>query len=157
MNKVVLITGVAGGIGSATARVFNEAGWRVIGVDLRQTHTLPGVQHFIHADISDIAASQRIFAEVAEDEGRTNALINNAALQICKPLVETTPDEWDAVMASNVRSVYLAVCAMPTHSCGPTVEPSLTSARCTLSLPRPTSPLCCKQWGVAGVDAGSGR
>ena len=109
MSKVVLITGVSGGIGSATAQTFARVGWHVIGVDRHQGDSLPGVHHFIRADVSDIADSQRIFAEVADDEGRIDALINNAAIQICKPLVETTPDEWDAVMASNVRSVYLAV------------------------------------------------
>jgi len=35
--------------------------------------------------------------------------VNNAAVQICKPLVETLPEEWDQVMASNVRSVYLSI------------------------------------------------
>ena len=109
MSKVVLITGVAGGIGSATAQAFAKANWHVIGVDLHQVDSLPGVHHFIRADVSDIAASRRIFAEVADDEGRIDALINNAAIQICKPLVETTPDEWDAIMASNLRAVYLAV------------------------------------------------
>jgi len=109
VSKVVLITGVAGGIGSATARVFADAGWHVIGVARRQTDSLPGVHHFILANVSDVDASQRIFAEVAREEGRIDALINNAAIQICKPLVETTPEEWDAVMATNVRSVYLAV------------------------------------------------
>ena len=109
MSKAVLITGVSGGIGSATAQTFAKAGWHVIGVDLHQVDSLPGVHHFIRADVSGIADSQRIFAEVADDEGRIDALINNAAIQICKPLVETTPDEWDAVMASNLRSAYLAV------------------------------------------------
>lgn len=109
MNQVVLITGVAGGIGKATAKLFTEVGWHVVGVDRRCLNSLPGVHHFIHADISDITASQRIFAEVADDEGHIDALINNAAIQICKPLVKTTPEEWDAVMASNLRSVYLAI------------------------------------------------
>ena len=38
-----------------------------------------------------------------------NALVNNAALQIAKPLIETTVEEWDAVMAANLRSVFLGV------------------------------------------------
>ena len=109
MSKVVLITGVAGGIGSATAQTFADAGWHVVGVARRQVDTIPGVHHFINADVSDITESQRIFAEVADNEGRIDALVNNAAIQICKPLMETSPDEWDAVMASNLRSVYLAV------------------------------------------------
>ena len=109
MKRVVLITGAAGGIGSATARVFADAGWHVVGVDRRQVDDLPGGAHFIHADISDPEALERIFSEVTAGEGRLDALVNNAAIQICKPLVETTPDEWDAVMACNLRSVYLAV------------------------------------------------
>jgi len=109
VSKVVLITGVAGGIGSATAWIFADAGWHVIGVARRQVDTIPSVHHFINADVSDLIASQRIFAEVADDEGRIDALVNNAAIQIYKPLMETSPDEWDAVMASNLRSVYLAV------------------------------------------------
>ncbi|MFX0194961.1 MAG: SDR family NAD(P)-dependent oxidoreductase [Candidatus Hodarchaeota archaeon] len=109
MKQMVLITGVSGGIGSATASTFAESGWHVIGVDRRQEASLQGVHHFIHADLSDPTASQRIFTEVADAEGHIDSLVNNAAIQICKPLVETTPDEWDAVMASNVRSVYLTV------------------------------------------------
>jgi NAD(P)-dependent dehydrogenase (short-subunit alcohol dehydrogenase family) len=109
MSKVAVITGVAGGIGSATARAFAESGWQVVGVARRQIDNLPGVHHLIIADVSDITASQRIFNEVSNSEGRIDALVNNAAIQICKPLVETTPDEWDAVMATNLRSVYLAI------------------------------------------------
>lgn len=109
MSKVAVITGVAGGIGSATAGAFAEAGWQVVGVARRQIDSVPGVHHLIIADVSDIAASQRIYNEVSGSEGRIDALVNNAAIQICKPLVETTPDEWDAVMATNLRSVYLAI------------------------------------------------
>jgi NAD(P)-dependent dehydrogenase (short-subunit alcohol dehydrogenase family) len=109
MSKVALITGASGGIGSAAAQAFDRAGWRVIGVDRCPSDSLPSIHHFIQADLSDVAASQRTFSEVANDEGRIEALVNNAAVQICKPLLETAPDEWDGVMASNVRSVYLAV------------------------------------------------
>lgn len=109
MKRVVLITGVAGGIGRATARVFADAGWTVVGVDRRPEADDVGVDHFINADIADIAESQRIFSEVALEHQRLDALVNNAAVQICKPLVETTPDEWDLVMASNIRSVYLGI------------------------------------------------
>ncbi len=109
MKKVALITGVAGGIGKATALLFADSGWHVIGVARRQTDSLPGVHRLIRADVSDESQSQQVFAEVAASEGRIDALINNAAIQVSKPLVDTTPQEWDAVMASNLRSVYLAV------------------------------------------------
>ena len=109
MKPVVVITGVAGGIGQATAQTFADEGWQVVGVDLRQEEKLPGVHHFIQADLSLEDASQAVFAEVEEQEGRIDALVNNAAIQICKSLVDTTPHEWDAVMGANLRSVYLAV------------------------------------------------
>lgn len=109
MKRVVLITGVAGGIGSAAARVFAETGWHVVGVDRRYVESLPGVAHFIQADISEPNTPESIFEEVGAREGQLAALVNNAAIQICKPLVETTIEEWDATMAANVRSVFLSV------------------------------------------------
>ena len=109
MSRVVLITGVTGGIGGATAQTFADAGWHVIGVGRRQAHRLPGVAHYIQADVSDIKAIEQVFTEVSGNEGHIDALVNNAAILICQPLVKTTPEEWDAVMATNVRSAYLFV------------------------------------------------
>lgn len=108
MKPVILITGVAGGIGHATAEVFAQTGWHVIGVGRRSTPDLSGVHHFIHADISSPQDTERIYVEVAQQEGRLDALVNNAAVQICKPLLETTPEEWDMVMSNNLRSVFLS-------------------------------------------------
>jgi NAD(P)-dependent dehydrogenase (short-subunit alcohol dehydrogenase family) len=108
MKRGVLITGVAGGIGKATAQVFADADWYVIGVDRRAVGDLPGVSHYIRADISEPASSERIFAEVVAIQARLDAIVNNAAIQICKPLIETTLADWDTTMAANVRSVFLS-------------------------------------------------
>ena len=110
MNKIVLITGVNGGIGSATAKLFAKKGWHVVGIDNRKIELLPWNHHFIKADVSDTRAWEKVSAEIAKREGRIDTSINNAAIQICKPLIKTTPKEWDAVMATNLRSVYLAIC-----------------------------------------------
>ncbi|RJR35905.1 MAG: SDR family oxidoreductase [Deltaproteobacteria bacterium] len=108
MKRVAVITGVSGGIGRATARLFAAQGWRVTGIDCRPG-AAPEVHRFLQADLADTTASEQIFAEITAAAGRIDALINNAAVQICKPLLETTPAEWDAVMATNLRSVYLAI------------------------------------------------
>jgi NAD(P)-dependent dehydrogenase (short-subunit alcohol dehydrogenase family) len=50
-----------------------------------------------------------IFEQAHAFTNTLDALVNNAALQIAKPLIETTVDEWDAVMAANLRSVFLGV------------------------------------------------
>lgn len=109
MKRLVVITGVAGGIGGATAITFADEGWHVVGVDLQGEDQMAGVHRFIRADVSSAEASRRAFDQVAAEEGQIDALVNNAAVQICKSLVDTTPGEWDAVMGANLRSVYLAV------------------------------------------------
>lgn len=109
MKRVVLITGVAGGIGNATARVFFKNGWYVVGVDKRKLVKLARVNHFICGDISDPDMPEYILKEIKLKEHRLDALVNNAAIQICKPFSKTTPEDWDATMATNIRSVFLAI------------------------------------------------
>ncbi len=52
---------------------------------------------------------ESIFQQARAFTDRLDALVNNAALQIAKPLLETSVEEWDAVMASNLRSVFLGI------------------------------------------------
>lgn len=110
IQRVVIITGAAGGIGRATVKLFYRNGWQVIGVDRAPFgEGFPDNGFFVQSDISIGANLQVIFDQVRSYCGQLNALINNAALQIAKPLVDTTVEEWDAVMASNLRSVFLGV------------------------------------------------
>ncbi|HEX3359337.1 MAG TPA: SDR family oxidoreductase [Tepidisphaeraceae bacterium] len=109
MKRVVAITGVAGGIGRGTARVFYEAGWVVVGIDRKNADDVHDVHRFIHADISDDEAPHHIFETIASKEGRLDALVNNAACQVCKPILETSAEEWDQVFSCNARSVFLSV------------------------------------------------
>lgn len=109
-SKFVLITGAAGGIGRATVALFAAKGWVVIGVDRADFgEGFPGDGLFIGSDISRGEDMEAIFDRVNSLTDSLDALVNNAAMQIAKPLVETTVEEWDAVMASNLRSVFLGV------------------------------------------------
>ncbi len=104
----VLITGAAGGIGRATVSLFAQNGWRVIGVDRAPFgEDFPGNGLFIQSDISIGANLEGIFDEARTVTDRLNALVNNAAVQVSKPLLQTSVEEWDSVMASNLRSVFL--------------------------------------------------
>jgi NAD(P)-dependent dehydrogenase (short-subunit alcohol dehydrogenase family) len=108
-TKTALVTGAAGGIGRATVKLFAQKGWRVIGVDrapLDDEHA--DNLRFIQADISQPDVLERIFFQVREFTPTLDALVNNAAYQVAKPLLETSVEEWDAVMASNLRSVFLS-------------------------------------------------
>ena len=69
---------------------------------------MEGAAWCVAADICDPATLNLVFGEVERRLGRLDALINNAAIQICKPVLDTTPREWDAVMEANLKSVFLA-------------------------------------------------
>ncbi len=110
MNKTILVTGAAGGIGRATVNLFTEKGWRVIGVDRAEFgDDFPKNGLFIQSDISRPEDMEAIFEKAHAFTDALDALVNNAAVQVAKPLIETTVEEWDAVMAANLRSVFLAV------------------------------------------------
>jgi len=109
-SKTVLVTGAAGGIGRATVNLFAEKGWRVIGVDRNEFGAdFPQNGLFIRSDISRPEDMHAIFEQAHGFTDTLDALVNNAATQIAKPLIETTVEEWDGVMASNLRSVFLSV------------------------------------------------
>jgi len=108
--RAVLITGAAGGIGRATVQLFAESGWRVIGVDRALFgEDFPAEGVFIQADIARPDHMERIFAEAQAFTPVLHALVNNAAVQVAKPLLETTVAEWDSVMTANLRSVFMGV------------------------------------------------
>ena len=110
MTKTILITGAAGGIGRAAVALFAQKGWRVIGVDRNEFGgDFPEAGLFIQSDISRAEDMESIFENAKGYTDSLDALVNNAALQVAKPLVQTTVEEWDAVMAANLRSVFLGV------------------------------------------------
>jgi glucose 1-dehydrogenase len=107
--RTLLITGAAGGIGRATVRLFAEKGWRVIGVDRAGfDESFPANGLFIQGDISNPADLQSVYALASAFTSSLDAVVNNAAIQIARPILETTVEEWDAVIANNLRSVFLA-------------------------------------------------
>jgi glucose 1-dehydrogenase len=110
MTKTILITGAAGGIGRATINLFGEKDWRVIGVDRNEFGSdFPKNGLFIQSDIARPEDMESIFEKAKGFTNSLDALVNNAALQVAKPLIQTTVEEWDAVMTANLRSVFLAV------------------------------------------------
>ena len=109
MKRVALVTGVMGGVGFATAKAFLDGGWRVFGLDRNAPKESPEGAHFMVCDLADPVAIKASFATIAQSVDRLDALVNNAAVQICTPLIEMTVEEWDLVMATNLRSVFLTV------------------------------------------------
>ncbi len=81
-GKVVLITGGAKGVGAGISRSFLAAGAQVVVCGRSAPEQLPQVDgrsaHFIAVDVREVASLQRLFAQVLDDFGRLDVLINNA-------------------------------------------------------------------------------
>jgi NAD(P)-dependent dehydrogenase (short-subunit alcohol dehydrogenase family) len=119
VNKTVLITGAGGGIGRATVKLFSEYGWQIIGVDRNPFgEPFPDKGLYIEADISVGENLEGIFKRAQDYTDCLHALVNNAAIQISKPMLETSVDEWDAVMASNLYQFSHVKLAHPMKNTG---------------------------------------
>jgi glucose 1-dehydrogenase len=109
MERSVLITGSAGGIGAATVKHFHARGWKTFATDRREVSPDLEGAHFFASDVSDPESVDDLFIWLAQHTDALHALVNNAAIQISKPITEMEVEEWDATMASNLRAVFLAV------------------------------------------------
>ncbi|MGU7776182.1 SDR family oxidoreductase [Burkholderia sp. MR1-5-21] len=110
-DKVVVITGAAGGIGRSLVQRFCEEGAHVVGLDLSQAgldELRKGLeQHaerltLLPLDITDHAAVVRTIQQVHGDLKRIDALVNNAGWDVAMPFLETTPDFWSKVVSINL-------------------------------------------------------
>jgi NAD(P)-dependent dehydrogenase (short-subunit alcohol dehydrogenase family) len=105
VTKQVIITGACGGIGRGAARAFRRAGWHVIGIDQTDPSAELEVDEFVRADLAADHGVERVRAQL-EHVTELDALVNNAALQVNQPLVQTSDEEWAAVMNTNVRAAF---------------------------------------------------
>ena len=104
-GKVCVITGAAGGIGTATAARFEREGARVVGVDVLD-HTIG--QLSLTADLTDEAAVKTLYEEIAAQMGGIDVLFNNAGISPPEDasVLDTDLDVWEHVQATNLRSVF---------------------------------------------------
>lgn len=111
-GKTVLITGAAGGIGSALARAFAAQGARLMLLDRPDT-ALPALSAELDAtaaacDLGDAAQVARIATQVRERWGQLDVLVNNAGTEYPTPLADEAPDamaRWSSLLDNNVTSM----------------------------------------------------
>ena len=115
-GKVALVTGSGGGIGLATAKAFAECGADVAVLDFNPAlleTAKPEVEKYGHKVITiqcDVSKADQVDAAVkqtVEAFGRLDILVNNAGITRDNLLLRMEESEWDAVIATNLKSVYL--------------------------------------------------
>jgi len=110
-GKVVLVTGAARRIGRAIALELGRAGARVAvhyrgsTEEAQQTAAECGGRAF-QADLTSVREIERLFAAVADTYGQLDALVNNAAVYERTPILETTEEQWDRILTTNLKAYY---------------------------------------------------
>lgn len=111
-DKRVLITGGARGIGAATAARFLEEGAHIVILDQDEAscrsieQEMQALKGTIVADVSDAEAVDRAFDRLDELLNGLDILINNAGISIRNPFIETTPQQWLAVINVNLNGAF---------------------------------------------------
>ncbi len=105
-RKVCVVTGAAGGIGTATVARFQEEGATVVGVDL--TDNAPGDAAYV-CDVTDEDAVRELYARVRAEYGTIDVLFNNAGISPLDDasVLDTSLEAWQRVQDVNLKSVFL--------------------------------------------------
>jgi 3alpha(or 20beta)-hydroxysteroid dehydrogenase len=121
-GKVAIVTGAAGGIGRATAQCLAEGGARIVATDLKDApidETATAVEkaggEILTAghDVSSWQDWQRVVAEASSRFGGVDYLVNNAGIEgAVAEITESPEDDFDRVMAVNVKGVFLGMKAV---------------------------------------------
>ena len=110
-GKIAVITGAARGIGKGIATRFAEEGAQLVITDLdpriEATARELGAWHLI-ADVSKPADAEAAVALAVEEHGRLDIMVQNAGIYPWQLLENTRADDWDRVMATNLRGSFLA-------------------------------------------------
>lgn len=118
-GKRALITGGTSGIGAATAELFVQHGARVaiVGRDHQRGQALQRSLNvdFVACDVTQAAAVSAMVQQVVQRLGSIDVLFNNAGIINFGSVVDAEIDEWDALMATNVRGVFLVSRAVLPH------------------------------------------
>ncbi|MGH3103786.1 MAG: SDR family NAD(P)-dependent oxidoreductase [Gaiellaceae bacterium] len=112
-GKVAIITGAGSGIGQATARRFAQEGARLVLNDVVEDYlrglegSLDGEFRTVIGDVALEETAQRLAGTAREEFGRIDVLVNNVGHLYVAEITELPVEEWDALMATNVRSMFL--------------------------------------------------
>ncbi|MCE4608149.1 MAG: SDR family oxidoreductase [Caldisphaeraceae archaeon] len=161
-NKVVVITGASSGIGRATALLLATKGCQVVlasrdNVALEKVaQTIKergGMCEIVPTDVRDEESVKSLFRRVIELHGRVDILVNSAGIGIYGSTVEASVEEWDQVINTNLKGVFLctreALSYMTKQRNGHII--SIASKAGEYGLPK-LSVYCASKFGVIGFS-----
>ena len=112
-DKVVVITGSAGGIGKASALRFAEEGANIVVADfadgsgtVKEVEALGRKAIYVQTDVTSIESANAMVQKAIEAFGRIDVLINNAGITKDAMMKKMTKDAWDAVISVNLTGVF---------------------------------------------------
>lgn len=111
-NRVAIVTGTASGIGLAIAQLFIKEGAKVIFSDLNESGKAAADACgenalFIQCDISDTESVKNLVTKALDAFGTIDILINNAGILRQSPISETSDEEWNVVINTNLKGPFL--------------------------------------------------
>ncbi len=114
-NKIAVVTGAAGGIGYAVAKLFAQSGAKVTIVDLQKEavdKAVEALQAFgdvrgFACDVTDSESMQELFVGLKKTEGSLDILVNNAGITRDGLLMRMKEADWQAVMDVNLKGVFV--------------------------------------------------
>jgi NAD(P)-dependent dehydrogenase (short-subunit alcohol dehydrogenase family) len=110
--KVAIVTGATSGIGLRTAQLFVKEGAKVVFSDINKSgkdaaDAAGKNALFIECDVSDAESVKNLVAKTVEAFGTIDVLINNAGIVYRKPISETSDEDWNATINTNLKGAFL--------------------------------------------------
>jgi 3-oxoacyl-[acyl-carrier protein] reductase len=111
MGRIVLITGGMSGLGLATAEAFQKEGDVVYIADKQETAAGTAVVResggkYFAADVRDFDAAEKIVEQIVAEKGCLDVLVNNAGISRDHLLWKMTEEDWDEVLAVNLKGAF---------------------------------------------------